>query len=77
MPLNPKTVVADAMKAGLLGFGPVKLPAEVGLAKIAPPPQSPRHIPSGKRSNYVTYRKKLPMIPVTKQGQRLYIISPA
>ena len=77
MPLNPKKIAADAMRAGLLGFGPVKLPSEVGLAKIPPPPKPPRIIPSGKRSNYVIYRKKLPLTPVTKHGLPLYLISPA
>ena len=77
MTLNAKKIVADAMKAGLLGFGPIKLPAEVGLAKIPPPPKAPRIIPSGRRPNYVIYRKKLPLTPVTKHGLPLYIIAPA
>ena len=81
MPLNPKKIAADAMKAGLLrledGVLRVKLPSEVGLAKIPPPPKAPRIIPSGRRPNYVIYRKKLPLTPVTKHGLPLYIIAPA
>ena len=76
MPLNPKKIAADAMRAGLLGFGPVKLPSEVGLAKIPPPPKPPRIIPPAKRSSYVIHRKKLPTLPVTKHGLPLFIIAP-
>lgn len=79
--IDPKKTAADAMRVGLLGFGPVKLPSEAGLAKIAPTPKAPPPVAPPvaptKRTRYVIHRKKLPFIPVTARGKRLYIISPA
>ena len=83
MPLDPKKIVEDARRAGLLGSPPdswpgtpetpaVKLPAEVGLSRIQTAPRKIIKPPARPRVS-----GKYLFAPIKKGGRILWLHSPA